>query len=394
MSEKTNWANAFGRSFDSIPAPANRARADLAAVPPLVDDGTEGPVVVARDAEEIAEPAENAPAQAHSDRESTAAAMADALGSPDLHASGNVADLDEATAIAANSETPRSAAATVRRSQQSSVDAGGVTSSGRGRLAREVPSGSGLRLSATQLRSRRIAAKHAAVVSERLAEVGVDRTDLAAELVGDTVRVLVPVGDLVLDRLLDAIADQFSEAEVVEIELTDHDDVIVVLAVVDEEPAKQRAAWVPAGLRERVREHLELTGESVSQLVLKAFNTYHDRLPSMFDASETPHGPLRGVATKRRHGVETPVQLTMYWHRSHEQEIQSAVRSSGARSRSDLITVLLDRYLDDVEQGPGTTGDPVSAFEPQGSAEPSFSASSERVSMLEELEREWESSRG
>ena len=148
-----------------------------------------------------------------------------------------------------------------------------------------------------------------------------------------------------LDALLDAIAEEFTAPDT-EVEICSDSLVELWLPVRAEEPARKRAFWVPAALRERVREHLELTGESVTQLVLRAYNLYHDQVEGQFSADALPEGPIRIYGGKRRTDVETAVQLSVYLKRHQEAQLDETVARSGAGSRSALITALVQRYLD------------------------------------------------
>lgn len=126
----------------------------------------------------------------------------------------------------------------------------------------------------------------------------------------------------------------------------DGDLVTLWVPKVPEERVKQVAAWVPAELRERSRRHSELTGETVTQQVLTAFNLHYEDLKHWFKAPEQVAGPMGiNVQPRRREHAGTQVQLYLYLKPSQRALLDARYRQVGAASRSDLVTELLDRYL-------------------------------------------------
>lgn len=118
------------------------------------------------------------------------------------------------------------------------------------------------------------------------------------------------------------------------------------IAVTENPRTRKHAVWIPAALREALRGHTNRTGESVTGVVLGAFNRCHTDFGTWFaDRPEPVDGPMTINQTRNRESVESPVQLWLNLRPIHTARLDAAVRSSGARSRSELVTVLLEHHL-------------------------------------------------
>ena len=110
------------------------------------------------------------------------------------------------------------------------------------------------------------------------------------------------------------------------------------------ERSRQVAVWVPKRLRDAVEDRKE-TGVSYTEFVLDAFNRHHASLGSFFVRRLPTAGPMPQRHTRHRRGLDTPVQVWLYLTPAQEAVLDEAVTTSGAGSRSALVTRFLEEEL-------------------------------------------------
>lgn len=206
----------------------------------------------------------------------------------------------------------------------------------------------GRSVSASQVRAERAANEYAGKTADALAGRGVVVEVLEAELTGERFHLVVRATDRDIAEVLDN-ADAIADALGVEdVHCSSEGDRVHVWAAVG--PAtgtRSSAVWVPMLVRDTVRAERERTGETMTTVVLTAFNKVAGAdgsgLLGLFpEHTEPAPGPMTIAPRKVRANVETPVQLWLYLDSSQEAVLDQAVTRTGAGSRSALMTRVLE----------------------------------------------------
>ena len=108
--------------------------------------------------------------------------------------------------------------------------------------------------------------------------------------------------------------------------------------------SRQVAVWVPGPLRDAL-DAAKDPEESQTSFVLGAFNRQFDRLGTFFVRRAMTVGPMPETRKRFRRGLDAPTQLWMYLNPAQDAVLDDAVASSGAGSRSALITRILEEDL-------------------------------------------------
>ena len=124
-----------------------------------------------------------------------------------------------------------------------------------------------------------------------------------------------------------------------------NDAVELVLPVPVSGRANQSASWVPVAVRDAVHKAADETGESYTGFFLGAFNRQYPKLEGMFPNRALAPGPMPTQTTRRRRGLGTSVQLYLNLDADQRAVLDAAQKTSGAGSRSELVTRILEEDL-------------------------------------------------
>jgi hypothetical protein len=108
--------------------------------------------------------------------------------------------------------------------------------------------------------------------------------------------------------------------------------------------------YVPPKLAARARTHRSRAKTTNAAVVLDAIDAYHARLPQLLADSRTrltrPEGSLfPGRTIRRRSSSERPVALEFWVTPAELEVIDALVAEYQAVSRTELVVVALDAYL-------------------------------------------------
>lgn len=106
------------------------------------------------------------------------------------------------------------------------------------------------------------------------------------------------------------------------------------------------SVWVPVEVREAATVEKDRVGESFTDYFLGAFNRQYDKFDTYFTRRLATPGPMTQKQTRRRRDIKTRVQLWLYLNTDQRQILDDSVASSGAGSRSALVTRLMEEDLD------------------------------------------------
>jgi hypothetical protein len=123
------------------------------------------------------------------------------------------------------------------------------------------------------------------------------------------------------------------------------DAIELVLPVPVAGRANQSASWVPVAVRDAVYQAADETGESYTGFFLGAFNRQYPKLATLFPNRALAPGPMPTQTTRRRRGLGTSVQLYLNLDADQRAVLDAAQRTSGAGSRSELVTRILEEDL-------------------------------------------------
>lgn len=217
----------------------------------------------------------------------------------------------------------------------------------------ESPSGGASRTSFRQLAQLKATREAATKLQRAFTAGGMSVEVREPHLDGTLLQALVAVpGSPDPSAMLDVLEAVAAELSIDDLDVSVEGDALRLwVQILEDNRARQAAAWVPNDLRARQRAHKEATGEPATQLLLRAFNALHENLDELFAAGPEveSNGPMSVRRTRVRKHTEPSVQLWLYLQPAERARLDDAVRTSGAGSFSDLVTVLLETYLDRLE---------------------------------------------
>lgn len=203
-----------------------------------------------------------------------------------------------------------------------------------------------------QVRAHKVAAGHARIVADALAEAGVAVDVLEAELTVDRLHLLLRPHSADVEQVME-LADTIADALTVgDVDCSvDGNRVHVWAALGHSQTSRSAVVWVPNEVREAVNALRAVTGDTVTTIVLTAFNRQAGAdgsgLANLFPetAAMTP-GPMAIAPRKRRDKIATPAQLWLYLQPAQEVTLDQAVARTRAGSRSALLTRILEAELE------------------------------------------------